>query len=501
MNLDQHIKNKFDEQSFEFKEEYWNAASALIDAHKKKKKRRIIFWWSFSSVAIILLAWLVYPSKTNQTQDLSSKVDQSIQIQSKNQPLTQTNTSLRDDTNAEANNNSQEYVAENKVNQNTTIASKTKSNSKKEVLVEKQRSKKVDPFSTRTNPMDLAKNNTLDHTPKNTKSKEYTEPFSSQNNTIEDAETNLLAIQTKAISEKSERISIGKIPLLGLQKQVFDASSIKNKEDKKPSFFIPYFSVGAYVGLHSSKKNIEFNALVDKVLQDKRLNEEKTSFSYNFGIEFLYNVSPAWSFSGGVEYTSYIENINYSGFQKEGIDVQDNSYYTVRDSSYWSDNLVLVNGVSTFYQGAQYNVVKDTSFVQNIDSTRYAYTDQSPLTLNGKNTFTYIEVPLMLGYQFPCKQLEIQVQSGISMGFLQKQEARYLVDEQHIENQDILTFNKQVYSGVLRLSVLYPITRRAKLYVQPAYKKQLNNSVESAGNFTQRFSTYQVNVGVRFLLR
>jgi hypothetical protein len=501
MNVDQHIKNKFDDQSFEFKEEYWNAASALIDAHKQKKKRRIIFWWSFTSIAVVFLAWLIYPSKMNQKIDLISTADQSNQIRSRNQPLTQINTSLRDDTNGDANNNSHEYVTENKVNQNTAIASKTNSNSTKDVLVEKQKSKNEDPFSTPTKPMNPAKNNTLDHKQENKISKEYTDPLSSPKNTIEVVETNLLAYQTKAISEKNEQISIGKIPLLGIQKTNFDASSIQNKEDKKPAFFIPYFSFGAYIGLNSSKKNIEFNTLVDKALQDKRLNEEKASFSTNYGLEFLYNISPAWSFSAGVEYTSYIENINYSGIQKEGIDVQDNSFYTIRDSSYWSDNLVLVNGVSTLYHGAQYNVVKDTSFVQDIDSTQYAYTDQSPLALNGKNKFTYIEVPLLVGYQFPFKQLEVQVQSGISMAFLQNKQARYLLDQNNAENQDLLSINRQVYSGLLSISLLYPVSRKVKVYIQPAYKKQLNNSIERADQFTQRFSSYHINVGLRFLMR
>lgn len=508
MNLDQHIKNKFNEQSFEFKEEYWNAASALIDQHKQKKKRRIILWWFFSSsfVAIIALIWFLYPAQNIKEQS-STLLTHDVTV---DVPASGTNESLEviEKTNQSLASTSKEDVAvENKVDNITstdphdvTLAnaptSKTKTSLKNNVtkpvndnrVVENNKSTHGDRQKSV-----VSSNQKMPAAPIVVKTDDQQAQAEGMVAELPEAK--------KDISSPQEKIATLKIPLLGAQKSRVPQSSLKTKEDKKPSFFLPYFSVGAYVGIQSSQKNIQFNALFDQVLQQKKQQEENALTSNNIGLDVLFHPTPNWSIASGLEYNTFVEQINYSGFEKQDFETLDNSYYDVHDSTFWSAGWVSINGNHVFFQNANLTTTRDTTFVEQIDTSYFSYTDDKAKTLNGKNTISYLEVPLLIGYQIPYKMIELQLQTGLSMGFLSKHNVRYIADAEDVQNQANIKVNNTVSNLLVKFSLLYHTSRSTQVYLQPAYKQQLTNSVEADNKFSQRYRSYHINIGFRYLFR
>lgn len=86
--LDQYLKDKVEEASFDFKEEYWLKASQMLDEEDRKKKRP--FFWRWVVVLGVLITagigTLIYSNKNNDSNKDSNKSD----IAQNNTPPSQT---------------------------------------------------------------------------------------------------------------------------------------------------------------------------------------------------------------------------------------------------------------------------------------------------------------------------------------------------------------------------------------------------------------------------
>lgn len=489
MNLDKHIKQKFNEQNFEFKEEYWQAASALIDQHQKgKKKMRIIIRWASIFTFLLMVGtvlFVFFPEQKNSDVSLtpSSKVKEEINT-----------------TNSGSYSYPESHVSKNKSDnaisehQNSSIV---KSNDQKDIVLSNTSLNNTKQSSSKKiSSVDI----TNSSTPK-------TNLISNQNLVAEHVSQPLADEKLEAHLEQDQSNPLlswddYNMTTLGIQPFIPSTAHTQEKKDNsKPLFYLPYFSVGLYAGIHSSQRSIEVKEAFNSVLKDKKTSEENTQSSYNVGIEGQYYFKQRWSVSLGAEYMSYVENINYSGIDKNSTHINDESYYDIKDSSFWNSGWVMIDSMPRFLQYASYHVVKDSTFIQKSDTTVSKYTDENIKSLNGQNRYSYIEVPILVGYQFPYKSFEIQLQSGLSMGFLQSHQAKYAVDNEDYNNQSLVNIKQQVSNLILRVSVLYPLNQQTYLYLQPAYKTQITNSVEAQGGFAQRFSSYHVNLGVRYLFR
>lgn len=73
--IDDFFKDKFQERSFEMKDEYWKDAEALIEKERKRKRRGWWFFWSIIGITIMGLtgAWWLSDSTTVMVPPLSQK--------------------------------------------------------------------------------------------------------------------------------------------------------------------------------------------------------------------------------------------------------------------------------------------------------------------------------------------------------------------------------------------------------------------------------------------
>ena len=62
-NLDDFMRKKFDTDApverFEFREEYWEQAQALLEAEeqRRRKRRRWLIWWIFAGLLVAVVSW------------------------------------------------------------------------------------------------------------------------------------------------------------------------------------------------------------------------------------------------------------------------------------------------------------------------------------------------------------------------------------------------------------------------------------------------------------
>ncbi len=98
-NLDDLMRQKYDNDDpagrFEFREEYWEQARALIEADeaRRRKKRRWLLWWTFAGALLIGAAVCWWPLATGdgrQSGSMEQRIDSTVIMPESSSPVTNT---------------------------------------------------------------------------------------------------------------------------------------------------------------------------------------------------------------------------------------------------------------------------------------------------------------------------------------------------------------------------------------------------------------------------
>ncbi|MCH8318559.1 MAG: outer membrane beta-barrel protein [Bacteroidetes bacterium] len=232
------------------------------------------------------------------------------------------------------------------------------------------------------------------------------------------------------------------------------------------------FSLSLYGGILSVNKLLATsNQSFDKHV-DRRKSEEQSIISYAAGIELNYHFKN-WLISTGIAYNKLGEKINYSPNVNQQTDtiINDNSFWRIATFSYWTTDSI---GNPMFVQLTDSNYIE---IINTVDTT-YTVTDNSIAEQNGITKLTYIEVPVLIGYEFHLKKLVITVRTGMSFGFLMRSKGYYL----NRSNDQLLNIsatsgllNSFTLNYLLRIGANYKLNETITLFAEPAFNLNLNS--------------------------
>lgn len=285
----------------------------------------------------------------------------------------------------------------------------------------------------------------------------------------------------------------------------------------------------------------------DKILKSKdpglneyisrRKNEEMWMLSGNFGISAGMSFN-RWSLSTGINYHQQGEITDYRAEFYQWIkntsstwNVADNSYWktdTINNYSitvtqggwqpidtiidYWSNNQLVQSDTITIQQyvvDTQYTqmvYVTDSGFVAEFDSTEIIQTDSLNQLVNdpslkpGKTItkISYVEIPLMVGYEFPLSRFTLMVRTGFSIGLLSKINAVYLKNDiSGVEEADVSRVNRTMLNFLLQTGMCYHLTENISLNFEPMFRMNINSALKEPG-FTQQYWNAGMNVGAMY---
>ncbi len=242
-----------------------------------------------------------------------------------------------------------------------------------------------------------------------------------------------------------------------------------------------------------SKENFETHT-------DYRKANESQIFtpSYNLSLKYTFD---HLSITTGLSYANYGEKTNY---QIDNLLYDTIPYLLKIDDIIWE--YVLVG----YYQDPNnsdiwYPIVE----AQPKDTTYSIWTERDTIikTINeykNKNSYSYFEVPVLVGYSINHKRFNFELSTGISFGFLTKSKGYILsaTNSEIVENsKDYLPLNKTSLNFLLVGGVSYNFSKRFSIILQPYYKKQLTSMFESSYPIEQKYSSYGINGGIRFLIK
>lgn len=217
-------------------------------------------------------------------------------------------------------------------------------------------------------------------------------------------------------------------------------------------------SISLELGRNTSWKTLSAESQYQDFADYRNANEEST-INTVFGIKFNYHFKN-WVFSSGLTYSSIGEKISYN--INETIIDPDGGRYLIdtlwatiyTPESGWTDMIV---GYDKTYEEAY----KDVNF-----------------DICNTNTYSYLEIPLLIGYKIDIRNFSICPTVGISMGLLHSANIKLpSIDSNGIpsfsENSQYL---KAVVSNmVFDMNFEYRVNENYGLFVKPFYKIGLNS--------------------------
>jgi hypothetical protein len=356
------------------------------------------------------------------------------------------------------------------------------------------------------------------------------------------------ALASSSSNTKSLDFSQVEMPLAYLSPKALSAliypASALNLTDKvipvaakKPKTSV---SLSLYGGAMYSIKNIMTKDGNTADYLNKRKTEENNSIKPNAGIDVELKYGH-WTLTSGFNFHQQGEKRNYNDEFKRTvpydslvININNNSAWLLDSTSFYAlqyNSIVTSNDTTiTYYDettGLFYTAqlpvnitqttVVDTNFYYHIDSTYHQAIDTTKTNyelkkqivvkdpnqahLKGRNTFSYIEVPVLIGYEWGLKRWRLSLKGGLGLGVLTRQQSFYLTaDEAEIAPVSTDVYTKIIYNGIFRVGMHYSFTPQFGIDIVPFSRLNFNNMSNKNATFQQKYYNAGLQVGFNYKL-
>jgi hypothetical protein len=318
---------------------------------------------------------------------------------------------------------------------------------------------------------------------------------------------------------------------VNLASNLFPITTKKNKNK---------LSLSVYSGAMLSIKNLLTRDGNSVDYLTRRKNEESNAIKPNVGIDVELKRGH-WTLTSGVNFHQQGEKRNYSDqfkrlipYDSLVVNINNNSAWLVDTSMFYAvqyNNIVTsYDSTITYYDettGLFYTAqlpvnitqttIVDTNFYYLIDSTyqqaidtiktNYALkkqmviTDPNQANLKGRNTFSYVEVPFLIGYEWGIKRWRMSIKGGIGVGILTRQQSFYLTtDEAEIAPVSTAVYTKVMYNGIFRVGMHYSFTPQFGIDFVPFTRLNINNMTNKNATFQQKYNNLGLQVGLNYKL-
>lgn len=311
-----------------------------------------------------------------------------------------------------------------------------------------------------------------------------------------DIPDNSLSINRKNLNP-TKKLGASKAKVKGNKKAGFISNSSLPNGENKASLFDGYFDV------HFAPLAWQNNAKISLPALDTSWTSSfnhSPNLSYEFGISFqLHHQKLPVFLQLGADYQVL----------KEKVDFQMSRTFEDPNLSYWTyDSIYDYQEVlDTFYI-----IIDDNQFVidsifttdtvlADIDSLYNPVNSTETRNKNHLNTYRYLNIPLLLGYQFESRNQKwsYQLMAGPAVSINLKNDGFYYTNSGSF----------QEYSGKMSPSLVWNFYAAANInyrwkkwqfYAQPEFQYQLNES-ELSNQFPRRkYQFYKLKVGIRYQL-
>ena len=305
-------------------------------------------------------------------------------------------------------------------------------------------------------------------------------------------------------SESFNNKSADKIKYSIVKMKLIQNSRFANSEFENPKYLLInnrkrglYYDYELFMGPNLNYSRFTLNP---NNSSDKELNKSSLLPSYHFGANYnLYYKN--WFVRTGINYSTLKEQINYN---TTSMNIDEHSYYyTIITRNYRWDT----TGWNTNIAGAIDSIpivrliVTQSSSNNSITEYDTSITTQN---LQYNNTYSSINIPLLLGRRFNFDLFSFDVATGISWSHINTMETHVLdpkSGEVYTLNNHSKDIKKDVFNGVLAIGIGYRLNGFNTLFLKPELQYNFN-SIFDRTNFN-KYKVYQIriSIGLRYQIK
>jgi hypothetical protein len=504
------MKSEHNNNEMPSPEDFWPDAKVLLDGHFAKRKRWFLYF-AGSLLLIISTIGIVFNNQKNNVTTASlnqaKTKSNSNQIQVKN--TTHIN-NKKIKTDAPVVNESNETSTKLE-NQNTTV----KNNANPSM---------VSNFSTNNNFTSTKLENQNAQIEIDQKSNNYkndnlvsasTSMIENNNQSITELDnidlpnassTSELSVDNQVIvAERTKTIVFSKMPLLSFKMIEQKANHMINENKYEGLINDDYFNnkkkfhyfISAYAGMQAVNKQIKADPMFTEYADIRNASEKNINTRY-FGINLTIE-NKDLMFQTGIEYNAIGEQNNYEAKSKQWMK-NDEKVWDVYNKQIIKIDTVYHFGIVNYNQTIVN--VKDSTLLTKSDSIFAYQTDNAIAKANAKTTINYLEIPLMVGYQFKFGKVAIAPFAGISVGYFTKSQGMYInktiTGIEEINDANLMTtFN---FNYQLKLQLGYNINDNFMLTLTPQYRNNLISVSPKSSGISTKYSTLGASFGLSYKL-
>ncbi len=261
---------------------------------------------------------------------------------------------------------------------------------------------------------------------------------------------------------------------------------VTNHKQRQPTHMIP----SRYTGhLDLGLSAFSFNNSVSSILptNDTIISsdiKEEPQLSYGFGLDFqLMNKQRPFFIGLGLHFQNYREKIDYQ-LVREYIDLE---------KSYWDCDSIFEYHINPpFFD----------TILARIDSNYMAHIVRNENMKSHINTYQYLNIPLLFGYQFsrPYSPFMFEFSVGMDLGILLKNQGYYYNNSGHI-----IDFSSNSTSVFLQYNLkaqigLFYQWKKINFFARPYFQYQLNKNEWNTPLQGRKYMIYGLNFGLRLKL-
>lgn len=271
-----------------------------------------------------------------------------------------------------------------------------------------------------------------------------------------------------------------------------DSLLLEKKRSLKGFFFMPYF------GPSLSLKDLNGENLD---LLEKRKNEERNPVTTDIGVTARYGFSNGLYLGSGFNYYKMGENAKYSAFDVVNEKKVPHTYFTYHDTGYlkytdWDTSfLPFEQKVYTAYEW-----VTETDSTQVVGEKTVFDTLRVP-EKEVNNRFSYIELPLLVGYQIPMGKWTLGGDVGTGINFLVNAQGNYPnLETGAYPSLATSEYRLLSYTFLSNLSLGRELGEHWGLYGNLRFRQQLTSPQKSTDMLHARYRSFgfQFKLNYRF---
>ncbi|MCX6257511.1 MAG: hypothetical protein NTW49_06390 [Bacteroidia bacterium] len=264
-------------------------------------------------------------------------------------------------------------------------------------------------------------------------------------------------------------------------------SSLKDMESKTPEMSVDVFFSPIYSINHLSTGNQDYQNVVSE-----QKNMEKPVLSYSAGVGFNIMLNSNLMLQTGLSYTRIASNLNRKSSTKKDSTLYDTTVRVMDTAWFYNINIHHTDwshpdSIIHYFTGNY------------ADSTAYHTHSKKISALNIINSFTYLEVPLVLSYQIRKSLMTFSVKGGIITGFILNASGETITQGDQVTQINNIPFMKPTFSYTFGAGMTYQVTEKIYLLGDVYYRKNFS-SIYRDYPLIEKYETYGLKFGLRYAL-